>query len=550
MQRAEKISNSQQGLPISAVARRVALAVGGLTAVACGPVYVADDPYYGRGYYGAAPAPAAAPASPAPMGSPAAQPDPYFGDLSSYGAWVTTAEYGRVWVPYANRNAGWRPYFQGRWVYSSYGWTWVSEEYWGVTYHYGRWAWMAGYGWAWVPGYTWAPAWVVWRHGGGCVGWAPMGPDYMVGSGYGHVHHSYWVFVRHEHWVDQPVQHVVVASTDVQRVYNQTVEIQNSDRIRGHDGAAEPYDRGPPAEQAQEWTRRPITPQGIESVPNARPRAIPADAPAPRRPSATPSRPAPQPQPQRVPDGGEYTPERGSPAPGAAPERAGGAGGISEPVRPTPLPPGREAPAAEPGRGTAPGREAPAAEPGRGTEPGREAPGAEPSRPSEPSRPADPRGAPPAATPPARTPPPAVEPPADRRTPMPPPPARETPRRPDPEAPPERTTPLPPSGREPMPAPREPAREPPAAREPPPVRETPSRPVAPPPSHEERVQPLPPSARGNPGPTVYTPPARPSQPSSPPPAKKRDPAPPAPAPAPAPRPSRPSSGSEGRAGGR
>lgn len=490
--------------PWTAAVRRAAMVVGGLTAVACGPVYVADDPYYSRGYYGAAPAAGPAPAAPAAPGYAASQPDPYFGDLSSYGTWVTTAEYGRVWVPYANRNAGWRPYFQGRWVYSSYGWTWVSEEYWGVTYHYGRWAWMGGYGWAWVPGYTWAPSWVVWRHGGGCVGWAPMGPDYVVGSSYAGVHYSYWVFVRHEHWVDQPVQHVVVSSADVSRVYNQTVEVQNSDRVRGHDGGAEAYDRGPSAEQAQEWTRRPITPQGIESVPSARPRAIPADAPAPRRPAASPAR-TPAPQPGRVPDGGEYRPERNPDS--AQPGAGRGDTPPTEPARPTPLPPGREQGAAEPGGRTPPppAREAPAVEPEGRTPappPGRETP-----------------------LPPARTQPPAVEPP------------------------PERTTPLPPQGREPLPPAREPpaAREPPTAREAPPARETPLPPRgSEPPSHEERVNPLPPSARGNPGPSVYTPPP-PRQ--APPAQKRRDPAP-APAPAPAPSPRRPAPAPAAERGGR
>jgi hypothetical protein len=137
----------------------------------CGPVYVHERGYYGTGYY--------APASPAPASaaSPAAATvaDPYFGDLDGHGRWVNTPEYGTVWVPYAAATPTWRPYYHGRWEYTAYGWTWVSSESWAATYHYGRWAWVGGYNWVWIPGYTWAPAWVTWRHGGGCVGWAPMG---------------------------------------------------------------------------------------------------------------------------------------------------------------------------------------------------------------------------------------------------------------------------------------------------------------------------------------------------------------------------------------
>ena len=57
--------------------------------------------------------------------------------------------------------AGWRPYYYGRWEWTTEGWLWVSDEPFGwATYHYGRWSFDGGLGWFWVPGYQWAPAWV------------------------------------------------------------------------------------------------------------------------------------------------------------------------------------------------------------------------------------------------------------------------------------------------------------------------------------------------------------------------------------------------------
>ncbi|HEV7667862.1 MAG TPA: DUF6600 domain-containing protein [Thermoanaerobaculia bacterium] len=109
----------------------------------------------------------------------------YYDELSPYGDWVDDSQYGSAWCP---RHVGsdWRPYSDGRWVDSDYGWTWASDEPFGwATYHYGRWAFDPHYGWIWIPGTVWAPAWVSWQYGGGYVGWAPLPPqvgfDYSVG---------------------------------------------------------------------------------------------------------------------------------------------------------------------------------------------------------------------------------------------------------------------------------------------------------------------------------------------------------------------------------
>src|SRR3982074_1933377 len=110
----------------------------------------------------------------------------FYDDLGRYGSWVRHRDFSYVWLP-ARQGRGWRPYQEGRWVWTDdYGWYWESAEpfAWAV-YHYGRWDYDPDYGWFWLPGGTWAPAWVTWRHGRGRIGWAPIGPDrrgYAVGA--------------------------------------------------------------------------------------------------------------------------------------------------------------------------------------------------------------------------------------------------------------------------------------------------------------------------------------------------------------------------------
>ena len=87
----------------------------------------------------------------------------YFYDyLSPYGMWVYQPPYGYVWIPKVYRY-GWRPYSYGSWVWTDYGWTWISDWEWGwIPFHYGRWAWDDYLGWFWVPDTVWGPAWVSW----------------------------------------------------------------------------------------------------------------------------------------------------------------------------------------------------------------------------------------------------------------------------------------------------------------------------------------------------------------------------------------------------
>jgi hypothetical protein len=86
--------------------------------------------------------------------------------LEPHGRWSRHNRWGEVWIP-AKRDRDWRPYTEGRWVYTDeWGWYWASDEDFGwVTYHYGRWVRDAEFGWVWIPGNEWAPAWVQWRRG-------------------------------------------------------------------------------------------------------------------------------------------------------------------------------------------------------------------------------------------------------------------------------------------------------------------------------------------------------------------------------------------------
>src|SRR6267154_2323812 len=111
----------------------------------------------------------------------------FYDDLAPYGSWERVSRYGECWVP-IDVPVGWRPYTVGYWVDTDYGWMWVSQDPWGgLPYHYGRWAYDSYYGWVWVPDddAVWAPAWVAWRYGDDCVGWAPLPPDAGWRSGSG-----------------------------------------------------------------------------------------------------------------------------------------------------------------------------------------------------------------------------------------------------------------------------------------------------------------------------------------------------------------------------
>lgn len=154
----------------------------------------------------------------------------FYDELSPYGDWVYTPEFGYVWRPYFDSPDAFRPYSSnGHWVNTDFGWTWVSDYNWGwATFHYGRWSFDDYLGWLWVPGYEWAPAWVTWGNYGDYYGWAPMGPNiYVSTSSNWFAPDPWWTFVPRRHFCaanwnhyiyDRPVH--VTNITYITNVYN------------------------------------------------------------------------------------------------------------------------------------------------------------------------------------------------------------------------------------------------------------------------------------------------------------------------------------------
>ncbi len=166
----------------------------------------------------------------------------YFYDyLSPYGIWVYRSPYGYVWIP--DRMAyNWRPYSYGQWVWSDYGWTWVSHFEWGwAPFHYGRWGWDRYLGWYWIPDTIWGPAWVSWRRGDFYIGWAPLPPEARFIRGVGvrslpyTLNNSYWVFVEYRYFLHSGLNRYVLPMERNLTIINYTVVytdiIVENDRI-------------------------------------------------------------------------------------------------------------------------------------------------------------------------------------------------------------------------------------------------------------------------------------------------------------------------------
>ncbi|OYW08441.1 MAG: hypothetical protein B7X34_08635 [Acidobacteriia bacterium 12-62-4] len=153
-------------------------------------------------------------------------------DLDGHGRWVSTPEYGQVWVPATS--AGWAPYRNGRWSWIDYyGWSWVSYDPWGwAPYHYGRWFNQVGIGWCWWPGrintrHYWSPALVGffgWGGGRGFNvgigvgfgnwGWVPLAPFERFNPWYGR---GYYGGFRNANYVNNSVNITNINVTNVYR---------------------------------------------------------------------------------------------------------------------------------------------------------------------------------------------------------------------------------------------------------------------------------------------------------------------------------------------
>jgi len=142
--------------------------------------------------------------------------DFFYDSLSPYGMWVNQSPHGYVWIP-NNMPYRWHPYTYGRWVWSDYGWTWISDFDWGwAPFHYGRWGYDNYLGWYWVPGYVWGPAWVSWRWGNLYIGWAPLPPDvrFYPGRGIYDISYNYpeyyWAFIEGRYFYNSDIYRYVL----------------------------------------------------------------------------------------------------------------------------------------------------------------------------------------------------------------------------------------------------------------------------------------------------------------------------------------------------
>lgn len=192
----------------------------------------------------------------------------FYDNLSPYGRWINSPQWGYVWSP--NVPVGFMPYStNGHWVYTDQGWTWVSDYDWGwAAFHYGRWELDNMYGWLWIPGNEWAPAWVVWRSGGGMYGWAPLG----AGVGINISINTYipaanrWCFVPQQYINDPGLSRYYINVKKNQRYLTNTVYINNTVVIKN---TREVYASGPGRGDVEKIINTSLNPVVIQS--SARP---------------------------------------------------------------------------------------------------------------------------------------------------------------------------------------------------------------------------------------------------------------------------------------
>jgi len=206
----------------------------------------------------------------------------FYTKLEPYGDWVETSDYGYVYRPREAGDARWRPYTNGRWVYTDAGWTWISNESFGwATYHYGRWTRIRGIGWVWVPGNEWAPAWVSWRKGGEYVGWAPLPPEARFdrrrgiqnwSDSYYDVGPNQYVFVPVQQFGEERIERAIVPEQRALTIVNETTNVTN---ITYNNTVV--VNQGPGYDELKRQSRIPIPRMRIErqaSVATNEPRAI------------------------------------------------------------------------------------------------------------------------------------------------------------------------------------------------------------------------------------------------------------------------------------
>jgi hypothetical protein len=234
-------------------------------------------------------APGAAAVEEAGPGGPPAAPvnlATFQGELSAYGMWIQTAQYGTVWVPsVATGNPSWQPYCDGgHWIYTDMGWYWNSQYPWGgIAFHYGRWTRLEGSGWAWVPDYTWGPSWVCWRHdeADGLFGWAPLPPGARFVAGQGlffngrvaadidfGLRANDFVFCAYGHLLDRNFRPYIVPRERVAAIFRRSVVSNRYTVVNGRMGV-----EGLGRERMSVLTHNDLRPVPVRPAPVARPYA-------------------------------------------------------------------------------------------------------------------------------------------------------------------------------------------------------------------------------------------------------------------------------------
>ncbi|HRJ11085.1 MAG TPA: hypothetical protein PLP58_21065, partial [Prosthecobacter sp.] len=187
-----------------------------------------------------------------PWVDPAADYSLFYEQLSPHGDWLDVEGYGYAWRPRLAAQASWRPYMDGRWMWSDHGWAWDSREPFGwACYHYGRWVRVSRHGWVWIPGREWAPAWVSWRTGPDYIGWAPLPPgpglnvtviSHDCDVRYGLSPSSYF-FIQSSYFGRSSYTSIGLSITNVTRIFASTVNVtsitvvnQSQSRFFAHRG--------------------------------------------------------------------------------------------------------------------------------------------------------------------------------------------------------------------------------------------------------------------------------------------------------------------------
>jgi len=192
----------------------------------------------------------------------------FYDQLSPYGSWIDYNPYGYVWVP-RNMGYNWRPYSQGHWVWTDYGWTWMSDEQWGdIPFHYGRWGMDNDIGWYWVPGMDWGPAWVTWRSNEQYMGWAPLPPgiQFRVGMNFNSqafdIPFNFWIFIQGSHFQDRDINRYVLPYERNRTIVNYTT-IHNNIYVQNN----RIINEGIGIDQVRRMTGRNVPKYGVQNAP-------------------------------------------------------------------------------------------------------------------------------------------------------------------------------------------------------------------------------------------------------------------------------------------